>query len=197
MRRLTPVVVLALLVAGCGGDRRSGRETPPVGATATSGTATVTTAPAPAAPTTGAIRARPAELSAYREIRMVVTGADGTTKEYCLLLADTDALRNHGLMNVTDLGDYAGMVFRFGKPVSVNFYMRDTLLPLSIAFFDEAGRLVSTSDMEPCPASAKNCPLFGASRPFADALEVPLGELASLGIVAGAGVRFGGSCPTL
>lgn len=125
---------------------------------------------------------------------MVVTLADGTEREFCVLLADTPALQSQGLMRVTTLGDYSGMVFRFGAPVTVQFFMKDTVMPLSIAFVDRQGAVVSTADMDPCPPATPSCPLFAATGPYVDALEVPRSRLGALGIGPGARVRFGGSC---
>jgi uncharacterized membrane protein (UPF0127 family) len=60
--------------------------------------------------------------------------------------------------------------------------MKDTLIPLSIAFFDKGGSFVSATDMEPCSPSAPGCPTYSADAPYADALEVPKGQLGPLGL---------------
>ena len=59
-----------------------------------------------------------------------------STLMWCMLLAATQAQHNRGLMQVTDptLGGYDGMVFRFDTDVKDRFYMRNTPMPLSIAF---------------------------------------------------------------
>jgi uncharacterized protein len=107
--------------------------------------------------------------------------------EWCLLLAETSEQRQRGLMEVTDpaLGGYDGMLFRFPEDVFAGFYMRNTPMPLSIAFIDQEGQLVSTTDMEPCE-DRDGCPLYLAAGPFRWAVEVPQGGLERLGIVAGA-----------
>ena len=64
--------------------------------------------------------------------------------------ADTPAERRHGLMGRTSLAADEGMVFLFEGPVTSEFWMKDTLIPLSIAFWDEEGRIVGIRDMEPC-----------------------------------------------
>lgn len=90
-------------------------------------------------------------------------------------VADTPDLRRRGLMGVTDLGDLDGMLFRFDGEVTVAFTMRDTLIPLDIAFFDAAGVEVDRLSMVPC--RAEPCPTYRAGAPFSSALEVPAGAL--------------------
>src|SRR4029077_17723403 len=79
-----------------------------------------------------------------------VTAADGATCDVCVWLAQTPEEQQRGLMGVTDLSGADGMLFRFGGPTTVDFWMRDTPLPLSIAFFAEDGTFVSSADMAPC-----------------------------------------------
>ena len=55
--------------------------------------------------------------------------------------------------------------------------MKDTVLPLSIAFFAGDGAFVSATDMEPCPPTAESCPLYQADGPYTDAIEVVQGDL--------------------
>lgn len=111
----------------------------------------------------------------------------------CALLARTTAQQEQGLMNRRDLAGYAGMVFQWVQPTTAQFYMKNTLIDLSIAWFDVSGRLVSTADMVPCPP-AQVCPMYAANRPYTIAIEVPKGGLSALGIEAGASVSVGGSC---
>jgi hypothetical protein len=86
-------------------------------------------------------------------------------------------------MGVTDLGTGDGMIFRYPIATSTSFWMRDTLLPLSIAFFDDAGAYMDAFDMEPCAVEA--CPRFPTPREFVDAIEFPQGTPAELGIGVG------------
>ena len=111
----------------------------------------------------------------------------------CALLAETARQQAQGLMNRTDLSGYDGMLFVFSSDTTSDFYMKDTPLPLSIAWFDSNGRLVSTTDMEPCLGGG-SCPLYGAAGPYRYALEVPKGRLPSLGITPGAVITVGGPC---
>ena len=109
------------------------------------------------------------------------------------LLALTVPEQEQGLMNRTNLAGYDGMVFQFPAPTTVEFYMKDTLIPLSIAWFDASGRLVSSTDMTPCHTQ-ESCQLYGAASQYTDALEVPLGSLGRLGIGPGSVLTVGGSC---
>jgi len=121
----------------------------------------------------------------FRAVVVHVRRADGRTVSYCMWLATTEPEREQGLMSVTSLGGADGMVFRFGGDQSSRFWMKDTVLPLSIAFFDQAGRFVSATDMDPCPPGTASCPTYGADGAYADALEVGQGRLSPLGIGAG------------
>lgn len=112
----------------------------------------------------------------------------------CALLAETTAQHMRGLMGRTDLGGYAGMLFRFRSDTSGGFYMRNTPLPLSIAWFDADGRLVSTADMDPCLDQAE-CPTYRPAGPYRYALEVPQGDLGPLGVRPGSRLEVGGACP--
>ena len=102
----------------------------------------------------------------------------------CALLADTATQQSQGLMNRTDLSGYDGMLFRFATDTTVTFWMKDTPLPLSIAFFDNAGQFVSTTDMAPC-IDQRSCPTYAAAGPYRFAMEVPQGALPRLGIAPG------------
>ena len=112
----------------------------------------------------------------------------------CALLAETTPQRARGLMGRTDLAGYDGMLFVFDEDTESAFYMLNTPLPLSIAWFDSSGRFVSATDMEPC-LQGPDCPLYSAEGPYRFALEVPKGGLEALGIGPGSVIEIGGDCP--
>jgi uncharacterized membrane protein (UPF0127 family) len=102
--------------------------------------------------------------------------------EWCVWVADTEPLRQRGLMHVRDLDGREGMLFVFDADTSERFWMRNTPMPLSIAFFGDDGSLVSTAVMAPC-ADRANCPLYASAGPYRYALEVPRGGLDRLGVL--------------
>ena len=102
---------------------------------------------------------------------------------FTVSVADTEAARERGLMGVTHLGSTSGMVFAFPSTTTVAFWMKDTLIPLDIAFWDNRGTVITVQRMQPCRADP--CPLYQASAPYAGAVEVAGGVLASDGVAAG------------
>jgi len=75
-----------------------------------------------------------------------------------------------------------------------SFWMRNTILPLSIAYVDADGEVVSTADMEPCPAGTTDCPTYPPGGPYRMALEVPQGQLPDLGVASGSRLALGADC---
>jgi uncharacterized protein len=132
-------------------------------------------------------------LDGFAETAAAVTTPDGTVIPWCLLLAAAQEQRNRGLMEVTDLAGYAGMVFVWPEDSSSSFYMRNTPTPLTIGWFDAEGELVSAADMEPC-GDVEGCPLYSATGSYRFAVEVPQGELDRLGIGEGSRLALGGPC---
>jgi len=103
-------------------------------------------------------------------------------------VADTPAERSMGLMGRESLSPYDGMAFVWEEPVVSSFWMKDTLIPLSIAFWDDAGRIISILDMQPCTADP--CPSYGPEGPFVGAVEVDRGALATHGVAVGDRVKL-------
>lgn len=97
-------------------------------------------------------------------------------------VADDEAERATGLMHREELAPFDGMAFVWDEPVSTSFWMKDTLIPLSIAFWDEQGRIVAILDMEPCEADP--CPTYDPGASFVGAVEVRQGlfELRRIGV---------------
>ena len=101
--------------------------------------------------------------------------------------ADSPAEREEGLMGRTSLGGNEGMIFLFGDvaggSVTSEFWMKDTLIPLSVAFWDENGRIVGIQDMDPCTEDP--CPTYGSPKPYVGALEVNGGFFTEHGVAKG------------
>jgi uncharacterized membrane protein (UPF0127 family) len=113
-------------------------------------------------------------------------GEPGASKEHAVLVADTPAEHDAGLRDV-DLGAHRAMAFVFDRPTRAGFWMRGVDEPLSIAFVDEVGEVISTADMSPC-GWRDDCPTTTAPGPYVLALEAPAGGLDDLGVVPGARV---------
>ncbi len=128
---------------------------------------------------------------------ITVTAPDGTTEQHCVWLAATAAEQEQGLQGVTDptLGGLAGMAFSFPSDTDVPFWMKNTPLPLSLAWFDADGGFVASTDMQPCPVGTRRCPTYSAGGTYRTAIEVPLGRDRELGFVNGSRVLVGGACP--
>ena len=90
--------------------------------------------------------------------------------------------RSRGLMQRTALAEGEGMIFLFPNRVSVGFWMKGTLIPLSIAYVD-GDRVVSTAEMTPCAADP--CPTYPPLAPYTAAVEAPAGFFPEHGVKAG------------
>jgi uncharacterized protein len=88
-------------------------------------------------------------------------------------IANNDARRERGLMFRTRLAANAGMAFVWGADVGGAFWMKNTRIPLSIAFYDARGRIVRILDMAPCAADP--CPVYDPKATYRGALEVNKG----------------------
>jgi uncharacterized membrane protein (UPF0127 family) len=103
-------------------------------------------------------------------------------------IADSPSEREQGLMNRETLPADAGMAFVYPQDVRGAFWMKDTLIPLSIAFYSGDGRILKILDMEPCQADP--CPLYDPGVAYRGALEVNQGAFADWGISAGDRLRI-------
>lgn len=99
-------------------------------------------------------------------------------------LADTFASRMQGLMHRERLGPNAGMLFVFDEPGIQCMWMKNTLIPLSVAFLDDSGGIINIADMRP-QTEDTHC----AARPARYALEMNRGWFAERGIKPGGRLR--------
>ena len=88
-------------------------------------------------------------------------------------LADTADLQAQGLAGVDDLGRVDGMLFVFDGAAPVAFWMKETLIPLDLWFFDDTRTLVGAETMAPCPGDP--CPQTASDGLVLFALETPAG----------------------
>lgn len=70
-------------------------------------------------------------------------------KQYKVKIAKTDEERIKGLQGVKSMPDDEGMLFVFDKPQTVDFWMKDTLIPLDIVFINEDLTVLSVYKGEP------------------------------------------------
>ena len=98
-------------------------------------------------------------------------------------VADSPVERERGLMGRTTLAPDTGMLFLFDRPTTTSFVMRDTTIPLSIAFYDGGGVITQILDMDPC--RAEPCPLYRPRAAYVGALEVPQGAFRRFGVREG------------
>ncbi|WP_006786895.1 DUF192 domain-containing protein [Thiorhodospira sibirica] len=95
-------------------------------------------------------------------------------------LADTPQTRAQGLMWRTKLPPDHGMLFVWPEPMAVSMWMKNTVLPLSVAFIDAHGQIINIADMEPLTTTSHH-----ASAPAQYALEMMQGWFAERGIGPG------------
>jgi uncharacterized protein len=126
------------------------------------------------------------------ETGATLTDADGETVEVCLLVAESREQRAQGLMGVTDLGGYDGMLFRFDVDTTSGFWMKDTPMPLTVGYFDAGGAFVSSADMAPCPDD--DCPVHPPDGPYRSAVEVPTERAGEVGLAPGTVLATGLAC---
>jgi uncharacterized membrane protein (UPF0127 family) len=100
-----------------------------------------------------------------------------------LLLAEDGGQQGYGLMYRRYLAPDKGMAFLWDTDISGSFYMLNTLLPLSIAFFDQENRIVRIMDMEPC--DDEPCPRYNPEVSYRGALEVNQGAFTEWGVTEG------------
>jgi uncharacterized protein len=99
-------------------------------------------------------------------------------------VADNNASRTQGLMHRKSMPQGDGMVFVFEEIAIHCMWMKNTLIPLSVAFIDPSGAIINIADMRPHNEQS-HC----ATRPARYALEMNKGWFAERGIKPGAKLR--------
>ena len=107
----------------------------------------------------------------------------GTNSLNAQIAAD-DASRELGLMSRTNLGTDEAMVFVFPQPRPVSFWMKDTPIPLSIAYVGRSGLIYELHDMKPFDET----PIPSTSSAIVYAIEVPQGWFLQHDVLAGSSV---------
>jgi uncharacterized membrane protein (UPF0127 family) len=88
-------------------------------------------------------------------------------------IADSSAERSRGLMH-RRRAPKDGMLFVFPTRTTGSFWMKNTRVPLTIVFFDSAGKRVRKLSMTPCREDP--CPFYDPDRPYRFALELPASD---------------------
>jgi uncharacterized membrane protein (UPF0127 family) len=138
-----------------------------------------TAAPATAAPATSA-------GAATRTVAYRLEPAEGAPVTVRLEVAADPAARARGLMGRRRVPEGTGMVFLYPEDVAEAYWMKNTLVPLSIAFVAADGRVVSVAEMTPCAADP--CPSYPPAGPYRYAVELAAGSFAAAGVGPGASV---------
>ena len=117
------------------------------------------------------------------ELQTVTIDASGGKKvEVRVEVADTEPEHQLGLMGRTALPEDRGMLFVFDEEQELSFWMKDTLIPLSVAFMDSEGRIVDIQDMKPLDDDP---PHYVSAEPAQYALEVNQGFFEEHGVKVG------------
>ncbi len=166
MKRIVVLLVISLLIAGCGQDRQGDTVAPDSEAAGSGGRSPV------AQETTG-------QASAMERVTIVTSGGD--VRVQVEVADDMDEMAK-GLMGRTALTEDAGMLFVYPEERDLSFWMKDTLIPLSIAFMDGEGRIIDIQDMK---ALDDRPPHYTSAEPARYALEVNVGFFDERGVEVG------------
>ena len=167
------VVVLALLLAGCDGTQADpdtqSRKTPLASKSANAGCDT-------GADTAGTGEGTP-ELPT-----VTIYASCGDEVRVRVEVADDIFEQARGLMYRTALGENRGMLFAYPEERELSFWMKNTQIPLSIAFIDSERRIIDIQDMKPLDDEP---PSYVSAEPAQYALEVNQGFFERRGVKVG------------
>ncbi|MET0478367.1 MAG: DUF192 domain-containing protein [Actinomycetota bacterium] len=130
---------------------------------------------------TATTAAAPADAARTVDYRLEPAGGNPVTVR--LEVAADPATRARGLMEREQVPPGTGMVFLYPADVAESFWMKNTLVPLSIAFVAADGRVVSVAEMSPCKADP--CPTYAPAGPYRYAVELAAGSFGDAGVGPG------------
>lgn len=122
------------------------------------------------------------------DARVVIEPSDGDPLTLDVAIADTNEERTRGLMEVEEMPDDVGMVFLHEEPTESDFWMKNTLIPLTVAVWDESMTIQQLVDMEPCEEDP--CRIYDITVAWVGALEVNQGVLERSGVEVGDEIRL-------
>jgi uncharacterized protein len=118
---------------------------------------------------------------------MTIDASGGKEVEVRVEIADGPFEQQRGLMYRTSLGGDRGMLFVFQREQPLSFWMKNTRIPLSIAYIDSKGRITDILDMKPLDDKP---PHYVSSEPVQYALEVNQGFFDEHGVKVGDRARL-------
>jgi len=119
-------------------------------------------------------------LDTYPQSALEIRSATGR-QWFTIRIADTDARQEQGLMFVRSLPADQGMLFPMAEPHVLNFWMKNTLIPLDLLFITTRGRIACIAAMaKPLALDLITCP-----KPAKAVLEIAGGESAKRSIKVG------------
>ena len=110
--------------------------------------------------------------------------------EFRVEVARSEEEKNRGLMHRRSLGERSGMIFVYEADEHLSFWMKNTTLPLTLAFLSREGEILQIEELK--PLSLKPVTSTRAAR---YALELPLGSLQRLGVLPGDRVQLPADFP--
>jgi uncharacterized membrane protein (UPF0127 family) len=131
----------------------------------------------------GAVNCTAASVKAQDRLETLelhILRGDGSTVLVTAEIARTEEQLSQGLMGRKSLEDGKGMLFVFQRDRILSFWMKDTLIPLSIAFITSDGRILEIYDMQ-----ALDLKSVKSTRSARYALEVPQGWFTRSNIIPG------------
>jgi uncharacterized membrane protein (UPF0127 family) len=111
-------------------------------------------------------------------------------KRYTVELATNDAQRERGLMFRQRMDPDRGMLFVHDREEPLAYWMKNTLIPLDILFFDGQRRLVAQQRYVPPCTLGDACPPYPSDAPARYVLELNAGQAAKLQLQNGATLRI-------
>jgi uncharacterized protein len=124
----------------------------------------------------------------------VIFNEHGRAARVRVQIADTPELQGTGLMCRNSLEPDAGMLFIFPASTRDQFWMKNTLIPLTIAFIDANWHIVEILEMpvapDPTSEDASKFPLYGPRKPYRYAIEVNAGFFKQHELTERAEVRY-------
>ncbi|HEX6206731.1 MAG TPA: DUF192 domain-containing protein [Actinomycetota bacterium] len=132
----------------------------------------------------------PEDLPFPTDATLVIEPVQGDAVRLEVAIADTDEERTRGLMEVAEMPDDVGMVFLHEEPTESDFWMKDTLIPLTVAVWDQSMTIRQVVDMQPCREDP--CEIYDITLAWVGAVEVNQGALEAAGVGVGDTVRLEG-----